>query len=272
MRAERVQAVECVPSETQAAPPASVDVDPVWNRRLVELSCAINGVSLMMPAVEPYFIRSIRAVQASLEPTLVETTERFVAEEAHHHAEHRRFNALVRAHYPAVAPLERLMMRVYGHLGARRSIRFNVAFTAASEMIGLALARWVERRVPRLVDGADPAVTRLFMWHLAEEVEHKNVAFDVFEATDGSRRRYALTMLMSLALLGFFTSSATLVMLWRDRRLWNPLTYVRLLGLAVSATFDVLPDVVLSCLPGRHPSQVSDPTAYRSWLDTYDTP
>ena len=34
----------------------------------------------------------------------------------------------------------------------------------------------------------------MFLWHLAEEVEHKTVAFDVYQAVDGSKLRYAASM------------------------------------------------------------------------------
>jgi predicted metal-dependent hydrolase len=38
---------------------------------------------------------------------------------------------------------------------------------------------------PELLDGVDPRIARLFLWHAYEEVEHKAVLFDVFHAARG---------------------------------------------------------------------------------------
>ena len=98
---------------------------------------------------------------------------------------------LVAARYPRLARVEGWMRRTYGWLGRTRSQRFNLAFAAGSETIAFTLARWTEEHLGELFTGADPVPTTLFLWHLAEEVEHKSAAFDVYEAIDGSRLRYA---------------------------------------------------------------------------------
>jgi uncharacterized protein len=220
------------------------DLDPAWTPRNPEIAIAANGVSLLMPHVEPYVVRSIRAVHDRLGPAEQERATEFVRQELRHHAEHRRFNDLVIDRHPRLARVDGWMRRTYGWLGRRCSPEFNVAFAAGSETVAFALARWTEANMRTIFDGADDVVATLFLWHLAEEVEHKSVAFDVHRAIGGSRLRYAAASSLSVLLLTAFTVLGTLVMLWDQRRLWSPVSWFRLTRWSISLAFEVLPDLV----------------------------
>lgn len=246
------------------------DLDPAWNPRLPEFAYAANSVSLLMPYAEPYFVTSVRSAIPSLAPELAAPTLDYVRQEAQHHRQHRRFNDILVRQYPRLARLERWIGRTYGWLSRTRSQRFNLAFAAGSETIAYALARWSEDHLTDLFAGADPIPATLFLWHLAEEVEHKSAAFDVYEAIDGSRLRYAAAMLLSLVLLMALSAAGILTMLVADRRALNPLRYFRLLRLAVGFAFTGLQTMVVSALPGHHPSSFSDPIWLSTWLTHFD--
>ena len=117
---------------------------------------------------------------------------------------------------------------------------------------------------------ADPTASTLFLWHLAEEVEHKSVAFDVWEAVDGSRLRYAWAMLVTFTILATFVLWTITSMLASQRRLRRPTTWPRLLRLWLSFSFQVMPDMAASALPGHHPNDFTDPPWLTPWLRTYD--
>jgi predicted metal-dependent hydrolase len=219
-----------------------------------------------MPYIEPYFTKTVRSALPFLDDELRPTAEHFAAQEAQHQAEHRRFNAAVRAHAPRIARLERTMRRVYRWLWGTRSLEFNLAFTAASETIAYALARWMSDHLQLFTGGSDPTIGRMFIWHLAEEVEHKSVGYDVFEAVDGSRWRYLRAALLSISLVGIFVTTGTLIQLASQRRLRNPLTWFRLAGWAISTGMEVLPTLALSALPSHHPSKLVDPSWFGLWL------
>jgi predicted metal-dependent hydrolase len=246
------------------------DLDPAWITARPELACAANSVSLLMPYAEPYFVRSVRSALPDLDDDLAARTRDYLAQEQSHYAQHRKFNAIIRRHYPRVSRLEGWMQRCCEWLTRTRSQRFNLAFAAGSETSAFAIARWVESRSQQLFLGAEPVPTTLFLWHLAEEVEHKTAAFDVYDAIDGSRLRYALAMTMSLVLLGWFTWVGTLMMLVSIGRWWNPLSYLRLTALAISLAFVLLPTMLVSALPGHHPSDLSDPVFLPAWLAQFD--
>ena len=130
-------------------------------------------------------------------------------------------------------------------------------------------ARWVDKRMGLLRD-ADPTAATLFLWHLAEEVEHKRVAFDVYQASGGGRIRYAWAMWVAGLILAAGAFAGSVVMLWDERRIYLPTAWFRLIGWSVSFIFVALPVMVISALPGHHPDQLVDPAGLEHWLDHLD--
>jgi predicted metal-dependent hydrolase len=245
-------------------------IDTGWNPTFPEFAAAANAVSLLMPHVEPYVAQTVRSVLDQLDGPLAEQATAFVAQELQHQAQHRRVNQLVLEGAPGLRRVDRWAARAYGWLARTRSTRWSLAFAAGFETSAFALARWTEGHLRLLFDGADPAVSTLFIWHLAEEVEHKTVAFDVQQAVDGSRRRYLAAGLCSLAMLAWFTVLGTVVQLAASRRIWSPVSWWRLLRWSISLAFEVLPDLFVSATPRHHPSQFSDPSLLVTWLASFD--
>ena len=91
--------------------------------------------------------------------------------------------------FPGLRRIERLMAWTFGWLRRHTSDRFGLAFAAGFETVAFTAARWTAKRQQSLFAGADVQPSALFLWHLAEEVEHKAVAHDVYEATGGGRLR-----------------------------------------------------------------------------------
>jgi uncharacterized protein len=248
----------------------STDLTPMWTPRFPELSAAANAVSLLMPHAEPYVVRSVRSVLDQLEPDLRATAETFISQEAQHHRQHHRFNALLVPQVPGLSRVDGWMRRTFSWLSRRRSPRFGLAFAAGFETVAFALARWTESHMRQLFDGADARVTTLFLWHLAEEVEHKTVAYEVYEAIDGSRLRYLRGALVAVALLSWFTFLSTVTMLHAQRRTFHPVAWWRLVVWGISLAFEVLPDLFVSAMPGHHPSDFTDPAVLTNWLGYFD--
>jgi len=246
------------------------DLDPAWNRRFPEFAFAANSVSLIMPYAEPYFVKSVRSALPDLDPALTARTEDYLRQELGHHVQHRRFNDVIGHHYPKILRIENWMRRTYGWLSRTRSQRFNLAFAAGSETIAYAIARWTDTHLGELYDGADPVAATMFLWHLAEEVEHKSVAFDVFAEIDGSRWRYFRAMSLSFVILAWFTIIATISMLRAEHRFWRPATWIHLIKWSMSLSFEILPDMLVSAMPGHHPDDFTDPALLSSWLGYFD--
>ncbi|HTN99390.1 MAG TPA: metal-dependent hydrolase [Microthrixaceae bacterium] len=241
-----------------------------WTPSMPELSAAANSVSLMMPFVEPYVVKSVHSVIDELDPELAEVARDFNRQELQHHVQHQRFNDQIRVEAPGITRLEGWMKRTYGWMSRRCSKNFSLAFAAGSETVAFSIARWTEKHAARLFKGADPHVTTLFMWHLAEEVEHKSVVFDVYRAVDGSRFRYLRASAVSVALLTLFTTLGCLTMLHAQKRLFNPVAWWRLMVWSMSIAFEVLPNLLASASKRHHPDDLADPISLTTWLSLFD--
>ncbi|MEZ5139123.1 MAG: metal-dependent hydrolase [Acidimicrobiales bacterium] len=247
------------------------DLTPIWCPDVPELAIAADAVSLLMPHAEPYIVGVTRAaVDEGLvdDPQVVAAARGYVAQEAGHHAQHRRFNDLIVADAPGAARVDRWFATWFGWL-RRRSTRFGLAFAASFETIAFVAARWVDRR-QRLLRGADPTVATLFLWHLAEEVEHKRVAFDTYRAAGGGRLRHAAAMVTAALVLAVGALVGSLALLRATGRLWRPGSHLRLAGWSLSFVLTAVPVMVVSLLPGHHPDQLVDPAGLERWLDHLD--
>lgn len=261
----------------------SDDTNPMWTPRRPEFACAANSVSLLMPSIEPYFVRVTRRALPWLDPALGEETERFINQEAQHFAQHQVFNRLLLARYPGLRPIERAARRLF-RLVEQRSLLFNLGFVAASETIAYSAARWAAEHRRELFEGADDVPATLFLWHLAEEVEHKAAAHDVYRdyrqhMGQGRRRtrrdglvsvKFVVAMTMAVFLVTGFVVAGTSVTLAYERRLWQPVAWIRLTRWAITFAFEMLTNLTLSLLPGFHPDQLVDPRWYEVWLAEFD--
>jgi predicted metal-dependent hydrolase len=259
------------------------DFDAAWHPRRPELAAAANAVSLMMPHAEPIVAFAVReaATELDLTDVLADEAREYVRQELQHQRQHRELNRLLLAQRPALARVDRALGATCHRLG-NRSLTFRLAFAAGFETVAYGSARWVDDRLHRLFDGAEVTAATLFLWHLAEEVEHKTVAFDVFAAhvaaTAGERRfdhgarihRFG-GLVAAIFLLALFCVAGSLTMLAGERRWKAPLDAARLAVWSISLAFDVLPLAAVSLLDGHHPRTLADPAWFSQWLTGFDS-
>ena len=255
----------------------SSQTSPIWTPARPEFSCAANSVSLMMPIIEPYFVRSARRALPLLPPDLATTAQAYLEQEAEHFRQHRLFNRMLTDRYPALQRTERTLGAVYRWLERNRSLAFSCAFAAASETMAYSAARWAADRRSELFRDADEVASTLFLWHLAEEVEHKSAAFEIHRRVADfedrpvlARLRLVASMVVALALVVAFVVWGTTVMLAGERRLHHPIAWFRLLRWSLVFAFELLGNLAVSLLPGFHPDDFVDPLFYEVWLREFD--
>jgi len=147
----------------------------------------INGLSIIGPCFEKYFILAMRqAIPMLRDPHLVQEAEWFCAQEAQHSRHHfAHVNALVKR-YPGLKQTQQAVMASYTRLLERERLEYHLAYTAIMETaFGPTATCIIEQREP-LLRGCDPAVASLVLWHFVEEFEHRNCAIDVYNALVGS--------------------------------------------------------------------------------------
>ena len=249
------------------------DVDPDrWHHALPEFGAGANAVSLLMPHAEPFVISAVRRGLSECErpdESLSSAVQLWASQEAAHFGAHRAFNRRLTERSRIARMLDRVANMTFAAFG-RRSAGFGVAFAAAFELVAFSAARWAEAGLRRYFEGADARSATLFLWHLAEEIEHKGVAHDVLDAHPTARRKLPLAMIVAFVALMGFTALGGLALFIRTPAALNPFRWARLIGWGFSMAFVVLPVLAGSFSDSFHPSQLVDPPWMARWLSEYD--
>jgi predicted metal-dependent hydrolase len=169
------------------------DVDPQWLPRSRELCHYLNVASIMMPHLERYLNRTMRASAAMLPPEREELRRYvgwFCQQEGEHYRLHQGLNdALQRGGYPLYDKIDALFKNHFEQIEKRESLAFNLAYSVGFETVGMTSGYLMFVKAKELFEGAHPEPLGLWRWHLAEEYEHRSVAFDLFRAIHGSGPR-----------------------------------------------------------------------------------
>lgn len=244
------------------------DLAPLWNARQPEWSHMVNGMSLTMPYLEPFLIRSVAAVIDQISDEQVRAAaQAFVAQEAQHFQTHRRYNELLKRNgYPQLADVESAMQKSYERIERKRSLKFRLAYTSGFEVMTPDVTRWLcdERR--KLFAGSDTRVASFILWHFVEEAEHKNVAFDVYRSVYGGYVYRVIGGVYAPLHLIWYTRRGTVAMLKQDGRWWSPRARIRAWMRLASFLGVVVPGILRGFRPGHDPRDIEDPQWAKDWI------
>jgi hypothetical protein len=176
----------------------------------------VNGVNLLFPAGERFFVRSVKHFLDGMDdPELAAQARGFFGQEGRHARAHEEFFTTLRAQgYRIDGFVEGYVRFVYGFLEKRLPPMLNLAGTAATEHYTAILAEGALTR--GFLERAHPELRRLLMWHAAEEIEHRAVAFDVFQKAGGTYAQRVVGMLMATVILGAYWIAGTTMLLRQD--------------------------------------------------------
>jgi len=143
------------------------------------------ALSLLLPYLEPYLIRTMKAAREHVhDPELLADLERFSAQEGVHYRQHRRFNDAIRHFgFPGLEALEAELDADYRRFSRTRPLEWNLAYAEGFEALTTAMAHFSFSQ--GIGDEMDPWYRDLISWHLIEELEHRTVAFDVYQHVHG---------------------------------------------------------------------------------------
>jgi len=160
-----------------------------WNGGDAFRTAWFNALSMSFPLGEQFFIDSVRAGLALLPDTerarFGSEVRGFIGQEATHRRIHALFNAQLARQGHVNAWEARIRHRIERLEGAHP--RHVVAITAATEHFTAILAEHLLTH-PQVLDGAEPRLCTLWLWHAAEESEHRATAFDLYRALGGNER------------------------------------------------------------------------------------
>ena len=232
-------------------------------------SAFFNALSMSFPAGEQTFIDSMKkglaVLPAQRRAAFADEVQAFIGQEATHRHVHQRFNAHLQRQGLVNAWQERVLQR--RPLLESMDVRNWLAVTAATEHLTAVFAEYLLGH-PSALQGAEPRLRDLWLWHSCEETEHRSTAFDLYIALGGNhewrcriyravQRHFALDL-----------ARQTLHNLWSDGSWWRPATWAR------GARFLFGRDGIVRCTAAArqrylgddfHPRQ-ADAAAAEAWL------
>ena len=155
----------------------------------IEFAQRANASSTIPSHVEPYLVKVMLKAKAALDPAEKELHEElavFIKQEAQHCKLHNAFNERLRAEgYEGLAAFESKLAGDLERFLATKSLKFNLAYADGFEAMGaLGAVMWFDAYA-KYLEGADESTVDLWRWHMAEEHEHREVAFKVYQKLYG---------------------------------------------------------------------------------------
>ena len=247
------------------------DINVKWHPDKPEWSYMVNAASLAMPFLEPYLIRTMKkALPKIKDQALHAEIKDYIGQEAQHYQQHKKFNDILKASgYPDLEGLESQMADEFENFDKNKSLEFNLAYASGFESMALALGHWLIKNREYLFGGSDSRVASLVLWHFVEEIEHKNAAFDAYQAIHGKYwyriygTFFATLHVMKMSRKGY------IVMMKKDGLWGNFSNRLKLIKYNLKFLTGVGLELLESFLPSHHPSDVKDPEWSDSWIQAW---
>jgi hypothetical protein len=204
------------PITPRKLPHRFAEVPKHWFGGLAVPTHIANGVNLLFPEGERFFVRSVyRYLDRIEDPALRAAIKGFGGQEGRHARAHEDFFTTLRAQG---YQLDRFL-RFYGWLSYTLLERaappaLRLSATAAAEHFTAIMAEGITQEAA--FEHAHPAMRQLLLWHAAEELEHKSVAFDVLQQVNPSYPLRVAGLAVATAMLATMWWSATLMLLRQD--------------------------------------------------------
>lgn len=233
-----------------------------------------DALSLTFPDGERYFIESVRLFKEQItDPDLKNRVADFIRQEAQHGIAHEKMNQVMRDQGMPVDQFIQMLNKIFKFELSKRSPQYNIAMTAAAEHLTALMAETFYSQKKTLKE-AHPYVRSLLAWHAIEEMEHRDVAFDVMKQVGNvpeSTRKFALAF-TTFMMLNFTIYRANIMLKYDGfSRLERIKMTVRGLPwfLGKNGMLTTMKSQYLDWFkPDFHPSQHPVIHQYQTWIDT----
>ena len=230
-----------------------------------------NALSVAFPRGEAFFIEAIRDHREDAPAKLSAEIRAFIKQEINHTREHVAFNRAARDAGYDLSRIDERIDRLLDIASTRPKIA-NLAATMALEHF-TAIQAHQHLADPEIFNGAPQDITQMWLWHAAEEIEHKGVAYDtwLFATRDWSRwKRWKCKSLMAVIVTRNFVRDRikdTVELLEQDglagwKWKWRIARY--LLG-RPGVLRRIVPAWIAFFLPGFHPWKLDDRRLIRKY-------
>lgn len=189
------------------------------------ISSFLNAYTIMVPANEAFYIRTLRKARPRIaDAALRATIDDFIRQEAQHGRAHKRFWRVLDAQGYRYRGFERVVDWLAFSLPEMLlPLSWRVSMVASVEHINAFLGH--EFLAQGILADADPGMRALMEWHFAEEIEHKQVAFEVLRAVSPAYGVRLAGFLVAVPLFFPVLTLGAFVLLWQDRLLHRRATW-----------------------------------------------
>ncbi|BEU96874.1 metal-dependent hydrolase [Acidovorax sp. DW039] len=185
-----------------------------------------NALSMSFPMGEQFFIDSVRDGHKTLPPdkqaAFAAEVRGFIGQEATHRRLHSLFNNHLEQR--GLRNLWAMSIEKQRKMFEGLDPRHALAVTAANEHFTAVLAEWLLSH-PEVLNGSEERLQTLWLWHSAEEAEHKNTAFDLYHALGGDHHWRIVWFRRTTMMFLLDVTRQILSNLRRDGSLYRPSTW-----------------------------------------------
>ena len=148
------------------------------------MSHLLTALSSTFPIGEQFFVHSVRNVRDKVkDENLQAQIVAFIGQEAMHSKAHAEFNTAWRSEDYNLDRFQAWLARKDGYVKNLHP-KIQLAITCAFEHFTALLGGYILRH-PEVLATLDEDAAKLWVWHAIEEIEHRAVAFDVYQAVYG---------------------------------------------------------------------------------------
>lgn len=159
-------------------PDSPQNVDGVWNPKHPFISHYYTTYALLVPESENYIVRSSKKFYK--DSIHKEDLKKCFAQEGNHSLVHSEFSQKYRQLDYKLDKFLSLYKKISYYLPEKYcSKKFNLVGAAASEQMNTAISS-ASLRIPELEDGPGETL-QMLKWHFLEEIEHREVIFNLME-------------------------------------------------------------------------------------------
>jgi predicted metal-dependent hydrolase len=245
-----------------------------WNGGDPVLTRFFDALSVHFPEGERFFIQSVRNFQDRVkEPGLREDIRHFIRQEGQHGIVHDRFNEVMVGQGVDVDKITSNLRRFIRSSQKYLPEKYQLAMTAAFEHFTATLGEAMLKDEADMFTEADPVMRAMFLWHGVEEVEHKAVAYDVYQtAAGGGYLSRVSALVVTMLMIHLVVGPVFVNMLRLDGAMRQPGVLMRglnrLYGRRGILT-RMLPEFMAWFRPGFHPWDTGMPEKVAAWLEEY---
>ena len=186
----------------------------------------INALHIVFPTGERFFVNSVLKHKAEIkEDKLKKQVKNFCGQEGVHSAMHEKFWKILNDNGYIIKGYENHIDKLLHKIIAKINIEgtrinnIDLAATVCLEHFTALFGHAIFMHVKTNKEIVPEDIAELFQWHAAEEIEHKNVAFDVFQNVDKDEHlKRSILMPVVTALLYFYLSVGTMMLMYQDRK------------------------------------------------------